>query len=121
MKGKGKHFLITGLAFALLLAFFVSPFASKAPDGLEKVAGKNNFLNRENSIREGSLFTDYLFPGIENSKLAKGLAGLTGTLIVFIVGFLFVYALKRFTKNGKKRITGESSYKYTQPNPRKKI
>jgi cobalt/nickel transport protein len=38
MKNQLRGFLWIGLGVSLLLALFLSPFASSSPDGLEKVA-----------------------------------------------------------------------------------
>jgi hypothetical protein len=57
------------LLVALILGVFVSPYASSRPDGLERVA------------------TDHGFVGKATSESTYGTyAGLTGTLLVFVVG-----------------------------------
>ena len=38
---------------------------------------------------------DYAFPGVENERVATGLAGFTGTLIVFAFGVVLVKAARR--------------------------
>lgn len=70
-----------GLFLALLLAL-VSPLASSAPDGLERVAEDQGFAHR---ARQAPLkiMADYLFPGVGNEVLATILAGVVGTLVVF--------------------------------------
>jgi hypothetical protein len=78
MKLKWWHI---GLALALLLAI-LSPLASSAPDGLERVAENQGFIE---AAKGGpyNLIADYLFPGIHNEAAAKILAGLVGTAIIF--------------------------------------
>lgn len=98
-KSKGKYFFISGFITAVIFAFIVSPFASKAPDGLEKVAGEYGFIKREISLLHGSPLAGYIFPGIKNTVFAKGLAGVIGTVIVFALGLLFVYIVKKYGKN----------------------
>jgi cobalt/nickel transport system permease protein len=74
---------IVGLLFALLLAV-ASPWASSHPDGLEWVAEQQGFLLKaQNPIY--NIIPDYSFPGVTNTAAATIIAGLIGTLIVFIV------------------------------------
>lgn len=100
MKKSERYFLAAGLLTALFLAFMVSPFASKAPDGLERVSENHGFNIQSGPAWHSSLIPDYVFPGIKNRILAKGLAGVAGTLCVFIIGFLFSYIIDR-RKKGK--------------------
>jgi hypothetical protein len=82
-------FTTLALALAVGLAVAVSPYASASPDGLESVAEQHGFLERGtlHSLQEGSPIPDYAFPGIENARLATGLAGFAGTLLVFGIAF----------------------------------
>ena len=88
-----RRFTIVALAVAVGLATAVSPFASGHPDGLERVAADQSF---EHTGRESSgPIPDYAFPGIANEHLATGLAGFTGTLIVFALGVGIVRIARR--------------------------
>lgn len=89
-----------GLAVALLLAFFASPWASSAPDGLEKVAQQQGFEQRAEgaAIWQNSLLPDYSVPGVEDPQYSTGLAGLVGTATLFAVGFGVVKVLGRRTQ-----------------------
>ena len=82
-------FTVLALALAVGLASAVSPYASASPDGLEKVAEQKGFLEdgRLAPVQEGSPIPDYAFPGIENERLATGVAGFVGTLAVFAIAF----------------------------------
>jgi hypothetical protein len=82
-------FVVIALALAIGLATAVSPFASANPDGLEKVAGDKQFLDegKLHSLQEDSPIPDYAFPGVENERVATGLAGFVGTLGVFAIGW----------------------------------
>jgi cobalt/nickel transport protein len=72
------------LLAALILAFFISPFASSSPDGLEKVAEDKGFLEKgEVAPAVTSPMPDYAWPGVNRESLATGLAGIFGTLLVF--------------------------------------
>jgi len=87
MKSHLKGFLWIGLGVALLLAVFISPFASSSPDGLEKVAEEKGFLEKGDgwTFWRHAPLPDYLIPGIENEKLATALAGLIGTVGIFMI------------------------------------
>ena len=84
-----RVFAAVALAVAVGLASAVSPFASPSPDGLERVAGDQAFLDagRVAEVQRSSPMPDYAFPGVEDPRLATGLAGFTGTLLVFGLGF----------------------------------
>jgi hypothetical protein len=79
-----KRFTIVALALAIGLAVAVAPFASKQPDGLNRVAEDHGFAGRATTQ---SSYGD--------SPLAIGLAGLAGTLIVFAAGFGVVKVARR--------------------------
>jgi hypothetical protein len=85
------------LAVAVGLATAVSPYASTSPDGLNKVAEKKGFIDdgKLHSVQEDSPIPGYAFPGIDNEKVAKGVAGFVGTLGVFAIGFGLAYVIRR--------------------------
>lgn len=62
----------------------LSPWASQAPDGLEKVAEDQAFIERATEPRF-NLIRDYRFPGIEDERLATVLAGVTGVLAIVVI------------------------------------
>jgi len=72
------------LIVSLLVGGVISLFASSFPDGLEKVAEDKGFINQGFSYISG-IMPDYIFPGIENEMMATSLAGIWGTLLVFVV------------------------------------
>jgi len=82
-----RIFFVLTLALAVGLAVAVSPFASSSPDGLEKVAGEKGFLDDGtlHPIQEDSPIPDYAFPGVDNPRVATGLAGFFGTLAVAVI------------------------------------
>jgi PDGLE domain len=92
-----KLFAILALAVAIGLATAVSPFASDSPDGLEKVAGDKAFLDqgRLHAVQEESPVPDYAVPGVGDPRVATGLAGLGGTLLVFGLGYGLVTVARR--------------------------
>jgi len=87
-----RMILMGGLAIALFLAV-LAPLASANPDGLEKVAEQQGFLNTSQSPLF-NIIPDYLIPGISNQNLATILAGILGVVIVFLAVFLFARGQK---------------------------
>ena len=83
-----RLFTVLALALAIGLATAVSPLASSSPDGLEKVAARKGFLDQGRAHRlEAAPAPDYAFPGVSDPRLATGLAGFAGTLLVFAAGW----------------------------------
>ena len=84
-----RWFTILGLAVAVGLATAASPYASSSPDGLDKVAAEKAFLERGelHAVQEESPVPDYAFPGVDDPRVATGLAGFVGTLVVFGLGY----------------------------------
>jgi len=73
-----------GLLVAVGIAFFLSPFASKAPDGLERVAEDKGFIGKEvTNTPYQAPAANYAMPGIKNEWLSTPLAGLLGTCLTF--------------------------------------
>ena len=98
-------FVAIALALAVGLATAVSPFASPSPDGLEKVAEQKAFLDegKLHSLQEKSPIPDYAFPGIDNERLATGVAGFVGTLGVFAIGRGLAWLVRRRPEAGGPR------------------
>jgi hypothetical protein len=92
-----RLFVALALSLAIGLAFFLSPYASAAPDGLNRVAGDKGFDSsaRLQSIQEDSPIPGYAFPGIDDERLAKGVAGFVGTLSVFALGYGAALTVRR--------------------------
>jgi PDGLE domain-containing protein len=82
-----RWFTILALAIAIGLATAASPFASASPDGLERVAGDHAFLDQGKlaTVQDDAPVPDYTFPGIDDARVATGLAGFAGTLAVFMI------------------------------------
>jgi len=90
-------FIAVALAVAVGLAVAVSPWASASPDGLEKVAEDKGFLDRGklHDVQDDSPVPGYAFPGIENQRVATGVAGFAGTLGTFAVGYGLAAVVRR--------------------------
>ena len=85
--GRGREFVLYGLIVALGLALFISPFASKWPDGLDRVAESFGFQHREMHLLASTPLNDYRIPWIHSPNLATALAGALGTIVVFGLGW----------------------------------
>ncbi|MFC9890865.1 energy-coupling factor ABC transporter permease [Streptomyces pilosus] len=78
---------ITGLATSLLLAGFVSFYASADPDGLEKVAGDHGIDEKaEEHPIAGSPLADYGVEDVDDDRLSGGLAGVIGVGVTVVAG-----------------------------------
>jgi len=81
--------LITGLGTALIIAAFLSPFASKDPDGLDRVAGDLKFEHKatENTAAKqlpfAQVFAEYSLKAVSDEKLSTAVAGVIGTITTF--------------------------------------
>lgn len=100
-----RLFAVVALAVAIGLATAVSPFASASPDGLEKVAEKKDFQGdgRVHSVQEDSPIPHYAFTGIDNARVATGVAGFVGVLAVFALGYGLAFILRRREGTGAAR------------------
>ncbi len=88
-----KKDVIIGLVIAVTLAIF-SFLASASPDGLERVAEDKSFLDKAVSLIRAPI-ADYMFPGVNNEKLAGSIAGVVGVFIVFISALILGRLLGR--------------------------
>lgn len=85
---RNKAFVTTGLGVALLIAIFLSPFASSNPDGLDRVSQDQGFGARAeedppaHQLPFYSVFDEYALRGVPEG-IATPLAGLIGTLVTF--------------------------------------
>ena len=75
-------FLIT-----LGLVLFLSPFASRLPDPLEKIAQEKIFLDKERTLA-----------GIKNERLPAAVAGICGITAVFLLGCSIAALLRKKKK-----------------------
>lgn len=80
-----KRWWIAGLVIALIVAV-LSPLASPHPDGLERVAEDQGFIDLAQDPSY-EIIPDYVFPGIASENVATILAGVVGTVILFVLMF----------------------------------
>ena len=91
------NFLAVGLLIAVGIAGFLSTFASGEPDGLERVAIDQGFDDTAEDPALDSPLADYAVEGIENEKVATGLAGVIGVAVTLglTVGILKIVQYRR--------------------------
>jgi cobalt/nickel transport system permease protein len=84
-------FAVAALAVAVLLAAFASPFASRKPDGLNKVAMDHGFDRHAHaSATSASPLAGYAVRNVGDGRVSRGLSGLAGVGITLVVaGALF--------------------------------
>ena len=80
----GRWWWVAGLAAAAVVVIVLAPLASSDPDGLERVAEDQGFLDLARNLFAG-LLADYAIPGVDNAWLSTVLAGLLGVVIVAVV------------------------------------
>jgi len=99
MRPSARLLVLLALAISVGLATAVSPFASSAPDGLNRVAADHAFADRgePHALQQDAPIPGYAFPGIGDERVAKGVAGFVGTLGVFAIGFGAAVVLRRRT------------------------
>ncbi len=104
MRQRFDGFIWMGLGIALLMALFLSPFASSLPGGLEKVAKDKGFAERGKAwdIWKQAPLRDYAIPWIKNPKISTALSGLIGTAAIF---FIVMGIGKLLKKPGPRKMT----------------
>ncbi|MER5517917.1 energy-coupling factor ABC transporter permease [Streptomyces sp. NPDC002763] len=87
---------ITGLATSLVLAGFVSFYASADPDGLEKVAhDKGIDAKAQEHAAADSPLADYGVKDVSDARLSGGLAGVIGVGVTVVAGSTVFWAVRR--------------------------
>lgn len=91
-----RTLLIAGAVLALVLAGFVSYYASQSPDGLEKVSADKGIDAKEqdHQLKDGPL-ADYNVKGVHNERLSGGLAGVIGVAATLAVGTGVFWLVRR--------------------------
>ena len=93
MRTGTKAFVVVGLLVTVVLAVFVSRFASDDPDGLEKVAAEEGF---DEAADEHDL------DGTPAADYAAGWSGLAGVVATFAIGAgVFAVVRRRRDRGGR--------------------
>ncbi|MEU0049306.1 energy-coupling factor ABC transporter permease [Streptomyces sp. NPDC006184] len=87
---------VTGLVTSLVLAGFVSFYASASPDGLEKVAHDKGIDRKARKhTASGSPLAGYGVRDVNDSRLSGGLAGVIGVGVTIVAGSTVFWAVRR--------------------------
>ncbi|MEU2059816.1 energy-coupling factor ABC transporter permease [Streptomyces sp. NPDC013455] len=87
---------VTGLVTSLVLAGFVSFYASASPDGLEKVAHDKGIDRKaKEHASADSPLADYGVKDVSDARLSGGLAGVIGVGVTVVAGSAVFWALRR--------------------------
>ncbi|GAA5013793.1 energy-coupling factor ABC transporter permease [Streptomyces siamensis] len=87
---------ITGLVTSLVLAGFVSFYASASPDGLEKVAKDKGIDSKvEKHATEDSPLAGYGVKDVSDARISGGLAGVIGVGVTVVAGSAVFWVVRR--------------------------
>ncbi|MEV8553306.1 energy-coupling factor ABC transporter permease [Streptomyces glaucescens] len=87
---------LAGLAASVVLAGFVSFYASADPDGLEKVAADHGIDRKgEEHAAADSPLADYGVEDVDDARLSGGLAGVIGVGLTVVAGSTVFWAVRR--------------------------
>ncbi|WP_405972477.1 energy-coupling factor ABC transporter permease [Streptomyces sp. NBC_00988] len=91
-----RRLWIGGLVTSLLLAGFVSFYASSNPDGLEKVAADHGIdqQTKEHASADSPL-ADYGVRDVDDARLSGGLAGVIGVGVTVVAGTGVFWAVRK--------------------------
>ena len=89
---RSRYWWLVGLALAALIVIVLSPLASPDPDGLQRVAADEGFLEAARNALF-AIIPGYNVPGVQGN-LSRILGGLIGVAVVFglmvVVGRILV-------------------------------
>ncbi|MFG3149362.1 energy-coupling factor ABC transporter permease [Streptomyces sp. NPDC048243] len=88
---------ITGLVTSLVLAGFVSFYASASPDGLEKVAKDKGIdaKTEKHATEDSSPLAGYGVKDVSDARVSGGLAGAIGVGVTVVAGTGVFWAIRR--------------------------
>lgn len=92
-----RTLLVAGVLVALLLAGVASFYASRSPDGLNRVAQDHGFsrTQKAHGANGVSPFAGYGTEGVDNPRLSRGLAGVSGAGIVLLLAGGLAFVVRR--------------------------
>lgn len=95
-KSNLKKFYLLFFIGALSLAGGLSFYASSSPDGLEKVAEDEGFLeSAEDSALSNSPLADYGLAGLDSERLSVGIAGVVGVVATAVIALALFTLIKK--------------------------
>jgi PDGLE domain len=92
----GRRWWLAAGAVALVLAGVASHYASSQPDGLERVAADEGFLDAadDHDLADGPL-ADYGVEGVDDDRLSVGVAGVAGVVATLALGAVLFRLVRR--------------------------
>lgn len=99
-----RGFVIGAGLVALVFAAVVSQFAAPDPDGLERVAADQGFIDsgQKHALATGP-FADYATQGVRNETLSLAVAGIVGVVVTLLVGVGVAAAVRERRSPGDRR------------------
>ena len=96
-----KKLVVVGLIVSIVIAGFLSFYASSHPDGLEKVSADQGLdVTAVDSANADSALADYGVAGVENERASALLGGVIGVAITGLAGFgLYIWLRDPNTAN----------------------
>lgn len=96
-----KKLVVVGLIVSIVIAGFLSFYASSHPDGLEKVSADQGLdVTVVDSANADSALADYGVAGVENERASAFLGGVIGVAITGLAGFgLYIWLRDPNTAN----------------------
>ena len=95
-KSNLKKFYALFFLAALSLAGGLSFYASSSPDGLEKVAEDEGFLeSAQDSALSNSPLADYGLAGLDSERLSVGIAGVIGVVATAAIALALFTLIKK--------------------------
>lgn len=90
-------FIVFGLSFVVGLVFLIMPFASRKPDGLQKVTEDTMGLLKKDDFKPtiNVPMPGYTIPGLKHKFDTKQYAGIIGVFVVFGVSVFVGYLLRK--------------------------
>lgn len=91
-----KRFVLVGLLVSIVIAGFLSFYASSHPDGLEKVTADQGLdITAVDSANADSSLADYGVAGVEDDRVSAFLGGVIGVAITGLAGAgLYIWVRK---------------------------
>jgi cobalt/nickel transport system permease protein len=94
--------VLVGMLVALVLAGVASFYASSSPDGLNRVAIDKGLDHRETAHGlRGSPLAGYTTRGVQDPRLSRGVAGVTGVALTFLLAVGVLLVVRRTTRRAR--------------------
>ena len=105
-----RRLVAVGLLVCLVLAGFVSYYASTKPDGLNFVAARTGFAeSAAPHASDSSPFAGYETSGVGDPRVSRGVAGMVGGALVFVIAGGLFLAVRRRDQDGTTGTTGATA------------